>query len=327
MLSYILKRLLHMIPTLAVISVLVFVVIQLPPGDYVDSQLAKLDESDSQADIESAHQLRKQLGLDKPVWQQYVKWIGGFFVGDFGYSFEWRKPVVELIGERLALTVMLSFGTMIFVYIVAIPIGIYSARHQHSVGDYSFTAIGVLGLCIPNFILALLAMSVAVFVFGGSAGGLFSPEYRYVSWSFGKFLDLLEHLWVPVIVIGAAGTAGSIRVMRNNMLNTLREQYITTARAKGVSETKVVYKYALRVAVNPLITNLGMQLPQLISGSVIVAIVLGLPTTGPMFLKALQVQDMYLAGTFLMFLAVLLLIGNLISDVLLAVVDPRIRLE
>ena len=327
MLTYIFRRLLHMIPTLAVISVLVFIVIQLPPGDYVDSQLAQLAESDAQADIEAAQALRKQLGLDKPAWQQYFKWIGGFFVGDFGYSFEWRRPVVELIGERLLLTFALSFSSLLFIYILAIPIGIYSARHQHSVGDYAFSSLAVLGLCIPNFILALAAMFVVVFYFGGSAGGLFSPEYRFAPWSIAKFLDMLSHLWVPVIVIGAASMAGSMRVMRNSMLNVLREQYITAARAKGVSEFKVIYKYALRVAANPFITGLGMQLPRLISGSVIVAIVLGLPTTGPMFLKALKVQDMYLAGSFLMFLAILLLLGNLISDILLAISDSRIRLE
>lgn len=327
MLSYIFRRLLHMIPTLAVISVLVFIVIQLPPGDFVDALAAQLKESDSDLGEEAAEQLREQYGLNKPYWQQYFNWVGGFMVGDFGHSFEWRKPVVELIGERLALTVMLSFGSLAFIYIVAIPIGIYSARHQHSVGDYTFSSLSVLGLCIPNFILALVAMYIAVFYLGSSAGGLFSPEYRYAPWGIGKFLDLLGHLWIPVVVIGAAGTAGSMRVMRNSMLNVLREQYIITARAKGVSETKVVYKYALRVAANPFITGLGMQLPKLISGSVIAAIVLGLPTTGPMFLKALQVQDMYLAGTFLMFLAILLLVGNLLSDILLAVSDPRIRLE
>ncbi|MCD4823648.1 MAG: ABC transporter permease [Phycisphaerae bacterium] len=327
MLNYILRRLLHMIPTLIVISVLVFVIIQLPPGDFVDSLEAELQESDSVASKEAMEQLREQYGLDKPMWEQYFKWISGFVVGDFGYSFEWRRPVVELIGERLALTFALSFGSLVFIYLIAIPIGIYSARHQNSMGDYAFSSFAVLGLCIPNFVLALVAMFVVVFLLGGSAGGLFSPEYRFEPWSFGKFLNMLSHLWVPIIVVGAAGMAGSMRVMRNSMLNVLREQYITTARAKGVSEFKVVYKYALRVAANPFITGLGMQLPRLISGSVIVAIVLGLPTTGPMFLKSLQGQDMYLAGSFLMFLAILLLLGNLLSDILLAISDPRIRLE
>ncbi|MCD6365296.1 MAG: ABC transporter permease [Planctomycetes bacterium] len=325
--TYILRRLLHMIPTLVVISVLVFIVIQLPPGDFVTSQLAALAESDSQADMEVGAKIREQLGLDKPLWQQYFGWVGGFFVGDFGYSFEWRRPVIDLIGERLMLTFVLSFSTLLIIYLIAIPVGTYSACHQNSFGDYVFTSIGVLGLCIPNFILALVAMFVTVFLLGGSAGGMFSAEYRYAEWSVGKFIDLLKHLWVPVVVVGAAGTAGRIRVMRNSMLNVLREQYIMTARAKGLSENKVIYKYGLRIAINPLISGLGLQLPKLVSGSVIAAIVLGLPTTGPMFYKALMVQDMYLAGTFLMFLAVLLLLGNLMADILLAIADPRIRLE
>lgn len=324
--SYVLRRLLHMIPTLVVISVLVFVVIELPPGDFVDSHLAKLAESDSPVDKQAAEHLREQLGLTRAPWERYLQWMGGMLRGDFGYSFEWRRPVVELIGERLGLTFLLSFSTIAFIYAVAIPIGVYSARHQHTLGDYAFTAIGVIGLCIPSFILALLVMFVAVFYLGGSAGGLFSPQYRYAAWSFWKFVDLLKHIWVPVVVIGAAGTAGLIRIMRNSMLNVLREPYVTTARAKGLRERTVVYKYGLRVAINPLISNLGMQLPRMVSGAVIVAIVLGLPTTGPMFYKALMVQDMYLAGTFLMFLAILLLLGNLLADILLAVVDPRIRL-
>ena len=325
--SYVIRRLLHMIPTLVVISVLVFVVIELPPGDFVDSHLAKLAESDSPVDKQAAEQLREQLGLNRAPWQRYLQWMGGMLGGDFGYSFEWRRPVVELIGERLGLTFLLSFTTIAFIYAVAIPIGVYSARHQHTLGDHAFTALGVIGLCVPSFILALLAMFVTVFYLGGSAGGLFSPEYRYAPWGWSRFVDLLKHIWVPMVVIGAAGTAGLIRIMRNSMLNVLRQPYITTARAKGPREGTVVYKYGLRVAINPLISDLGMQLPRMVSGAVIVAIVLGLPTTGPMFYKALMVQDMYLAGTFLMFLAILLLLGNLLADILLAAVDPRIRLE
>ena len=316
-----------MIPTLAVISVLVFVIIQLPPGDYVDAEMARLAESGTQADQEAYVALRSQLGLDKPAWQRYFKWIGGFITGDFGYSFEWRKPVSELIGNQIGMTVVLSLSATLFIYAVSIPIGVYSARRQHSLGDYGFTALSVLGLCVPNFILALVAMFVAVFYLGSSAGGLFSPEFRYADWSWNRFVDLLGHLWVPILVIGAAGTASLIRVMRNSMLNVLREQYITTARAKGLPEYKVIYKYGLRVAINPLISSLGLHLPNLISGSVIVGIVLGLPIIGPMFYQALMVQDMYLAGAFLMFLAILLLLGNLLADILLALADPRIRLE
>ena len=327
MLTYIVRRLLRLIPTLFVISILTFVIIQLPPGDFFDSLQAQLAESESRADQQAFDALRAQYHLDKPLWQQYLYWIGGCVQGDFGYSFEWRRPVSELIGERLGLTFVMSLGSMLFMWVVAIPIGIYSAQNRLSVGDYSLTFLAFIGLCIPNFVVALVAMYASVFWFGGSAGGLFSQEFKYAAWSLAKVWDLLRHLWIPVVVIGAAGTATMMRLMRTSMLDVLDRPYITTARAKGLAERWVIYKYAVRVAINPMISIMGMQIPQLVSGSIIVAIVLGLPTTGPLFYRALETQDMYLAGTFLMLLAILLLLGNLLADILLALVDPRIRLE
>lgn len=327
MLTYVIRRLLRMIPTLIAISVMVFVIIQLPPGDFFDSLQAQLAESDSQADQEAFEALRRQYHLDKPMWQQYLYWVSGCIQGDFGYSFEWRRPVSELIAERLGLTFLMASGAMLFMWLVALPIGIYSARNRYSLGDYFWTFMAFIGLCVPGFIIALVAMYMSVFWFGGSAGGLFSPEYKYTAWSLGKVWDLLTHLWVPVVVIGAAGTAGLMRIMRTSMLDVLEEQYITTARAKGLAERWVIYKYAVRVAINPMISILGLQMPQLVSGSIIVAIVLGLPTTGPLFYRALETQDMYLAGTFLMLFAILLVLGNLMADILLAWADPRIRLE
>ena len=327
MLRYILRRLIRMVPTLIVISILTFIIIQLPPGDFFDSIQAQLAESESRAEQEAFDTLRKQYHLDQPLWKQYLYWVGGCLVGDFGYSFEWGRPVSELIGERLGLTFLMSFGALIFMWCVAIPIGIYSARNRLSFGDYALTFVAFIGLCVPGFLVALIAMHISVFWFGGSAGGLFSHAYQHAPWSLAKAWDLLTHLWVPVVVVGAAGTATLMRIMRTSMLDVLDEQYITTARAKGLAERWVIYKYAVRVAINPMISILGMQIPQLVSGSIIVAIVLGLPTTGPLFYRALETQDMYLAGTFLMLLAILLLLGNLLADILLALADPRIRFD
>lgn len=327
MLTFVVRRLLRLIPTLVVISILVFVIIQLPPGDFFDSLQAELAESDSQADQEAFEALRKQYHLDQPLWKQYVHWAAGCLKGDFGYSFEWRQPVAELIGERLGLTFLMAFSALVFMWLVALPIGIYTACHKGSFGDHLLTFFAFIGLCVPPFIIALVAMYVAVFKFGGSAGGLFSPDYKYAAWSLAKVWDLLKHIWVPAVVIGAAGTAGLMRIMRSSMLDVLNEQHITTARAKGLSERWVIYKYAVRVAINPMISILGLQLPRLVSGSIIVAIVLGLPTMGPLFYRALETQDMFLAGTFLMLMAILMLLGNLLADVLLAWVDPRIRLD
>jgi peptide/nickel transport system permease protein len=269
--------------------------------------------------------LRENYGLGQPLHVQYWKWISGVVVGDFGLSFQWNRPVSELLWDRLALTVILSATTIVFVWIVAFPVGVYSALNHYSFGDYFFTFLGFLGRAIPNFMLALFIMYFAFELFGVSTWGLFSQEYADAPWSLAKFLDLLQHLVVPVIVLGTAGTAGTIRVMRANLLDELSKQYVITARAKGLSRLKVVWKYPIRIALNPFISTVGWILPQLISGAAIVSVVLNLPTTGPLFLNALRTQDMYLAGSFLMMLSTLTVIGTLISDLLLAWVDPRIR--
>jgi peptide/nickel transport system permease protein len=327
MLHLIFHRILWMIPTLLVISVISFAIIQLPPGDYLTSYIAALEETGETVDAEQVEALRKRYNLDEPIYVQYVKWIGGLLRGDLGMSFEWNRPVKELIGERIMLTVIISIVTLLFTWAIAIPIGIYSAVKQYSWGDYTFTLLGFIGLATPNFLLALIFMYIGYSVFGASAGGLFSPAYQNAPWSMGKFMDLLGHLWIPVIVVGTAGTAGLIRVMRGNLLDELRKQYVITARAKGVPWLKLLLKYPVRVALNPLISTVGWVLPAIVSGSVITAVVLGLPTTGPLLLRALMNQDMYLAGTMVMMLSSLTVVGTLISDLLLLWLDPRIRYE
>ncbi len=325
MLRYLVQRLLLMIPTLLAISILTFVIIQLPPGDYLDTLISELRASGEAADIQKLEFLRKQYGLDQPVWRQYVIWLSGLLRGDLGYSFEYDRPVSQIIGERLLLTFVVSFGAILFTWIVAFPIGVYSATHQYSWGDHGLTFLGFLGLATPNFLLALVLMFVSFTWFGVSVGGLFSPDVQTAPWSWAKVVDLLEHLWIPVIVIGTAGTAGMIRRLRANLLDELRKQYVITARAKGLPPRRLLVKYPLRIALNPFISDIGNLLPQVISGSVIVSIVLSLPTTGPMLLRALRTQDMYLAGSFLMLLAGLTVIGVFLSDLALAALDPRIR--
>lgn len=327
MLFYITKRLFYMIPTLLIISLISFVLIQLPPGNFLDTYIAQLSETGEIVDEELMASLRKRYGLDQPIYLQYFIWIKGVLHGDFGRSFEWNKPVSKLIWDRLALTVMISLFSLIFTYVVAIPIGIYSATHQYSLADYTFTFTGFLGLATPNFLLALVLMFLFYKYFGLSVGGLFSPEFVEASWSWAKIVDMINHMWIPVIVIGTAGTCGLIRVMRGSLLDELRKQYVITARAKGVTERKLLFRYPVRVAINPIISTIGWTLPSIISGATITAIVLNLPTTGPMFFKALMGQDMYLAGSFILVLAVLTVIGTLISDILLVSLDPRIRYE
>jgi len=304
-----------------------FVVIQLPPGDFLTVRIQELrNRGDLSAEI-YAEQLRARYGLDKPIWMQYIIWITNFVKGDFGWSFYYEKPVSELIGERLALTITISVITLIFTWALAIPIGVYSATHQYSWGDNIFTFLGFIGLSVPSFLLGLLLMFISVFYFNQSVGGLFSPEYINAPWNFAKIIDLFRHLWIPVIIIGLSGTAGLIRIMRGNLLDILGQQYILTARAKGLKESIVIWKHAVRVAINPLISSLGMSLPGIISGESLVSIVLNLPTTGPLFLEALTRQDMFLAGSFLMFLTTALVAGNFIADLALAWADPRIRYE
>jgi peptide/nickel transport system permease protein len=325
MLRYLIQRLLLLIPTLLAISLLTFVIIQLPPGTYLDTLLAELREAGETADLQKLEFLRSQYGLDQPLWAQYWRWLRGLLRGDLGYSFEYDLPVSAIIGERLVLTMVVSFGAILLTWLVAFPIGVYSATHKYSWGDHGLTFLGFLGLATPNFLLALVLMFVSFRWFGVSIGGLFSPGMESAPWGLPKVLDLLAHLWIPVVVIGTSGTAGMIRRLRANLLDELKKPYVVTARAKGVPPGRLLVKYPLRIALNPFISDIGNLLPQVISGSVIVSIVMSLPTTGPMLLRALRTQDMYLAGSFLMLLAVLTVLGVFLSDLALAVLDPRIR--
>jgi len=327
MIAFIFRRLLIMIPTLFVISVISFVIIQLPPGDYLTTYIANLQETGEEVDQAVIESLRVRYGLDKPLPVQYFKWISGVVVGDFGQSFSLNKPVGELIWERLGLTVSIALVTLVFTWIIAIPIGIYSATHQYKLSDYFFTFVGFIGMATPAFLLALVLMYCSYRWFGTGVGGLFSDDFIDAPWSWAKLADLLKHLWVPVAVLAVGGTAGMIRVVRANLLDQLEMPYVVTARAKGLSERRLLVKYPVRVAINPVVSTIGWLLPQLVSGAVIVAMVLSLPTTGPMMLTALMEQDMYLAGSFVMLLSFLTVIGTLISDILLAWVDPRIRFE
>lgn len=326
MLSYIVKRVILMVPTMIGISIIAFLIIQLPPGDYLTSVLARMSDSGETVDPAEVARLRRIYGLDDPVLVQYWKWITGIILrGDFGYSFEWGRPVSELIWERMGATLAVSVVALLFVWAVSLPIGIYSAVRRHSIGDHLFTLLGFLGLAIPNFILALTLMYVSYKYFGQSVGGLYSPQFVGEPMSFAKFWDLLKHLWIPVVVIGTAGTASLIRILRANLTDELSKPYVVTARAKGLNEFDVVMKYPVRIALNPFVSAIGWVLPQLISGVTITAIVLNLPTAGPMLIRALVSQDMYLAGSFILLMGLLTLVGMLISDLLLAALDPRIR--
>ena len=327
MLLLILSRLFWIIPTLVIISIISFAIIQLPPGDYLTSYIAALAESGETVDEEQIEALRMRYALDQPVYVQYFRWIAGMLQGDMGMSFEWNRPVTDLIGERILLTTIISIVTLLVTWGIAVPIGIYSAVKQYSIGDYAVTFIGFIGLATPNFLLALVCMYIGYAVFGVSAGGLFSAAYQNAPWSLAKLWDLFSHIWIPVLVIGTSGTAGMIRVMRGNLLDELRKQYVLTARAKGVHRVKLILKYPVRIALNPMISTIGWVLPSIVSGATITAVVLGLPTTGPLLLRALMNQDMYLAGSMVMMLSLLTVIGTLISDLLLLWLDPRIRYE
>ncbi|MBO0664155.1 ABC transporter permease [Jiella sp. MQZ9-1] len=326
MIRYLAQRLMTMAMTLVAISVLVFTIIQLPPGDYLTSYIAEIEAQGEQVTADKIQFLREEYGLDKPVWQQYLVWVTGLAHGDLGYSFEYNQPVADVVGERMPLTLLLNAATVLFIYLVSFPIGIYSATHQYSWSDHGLSFLGFLGLATPNFLLALILLYLANVWFGTSVGGLMAPEYIDAPWSMAKLGSVLAHLWVPVVVIGTAGTAGMIRRLRANLLDELHRQYVVTARAKGLSERRILFKYPLRMALNPFIADLGSILPQIVSGSVIISAVMSLPTTGPMLLSSLRSQDMYLAGSFLMFLALLTVVGMFVSDLLLALLDPRIRL-
>lgn len=327
MIAYIVKRILGMIPTLIIISIITFIIIQLPPGDFVTTAQAEIAASGGGMDASAVEAMRIRYGLDKPMLVQYWRWVSGFPRGDFGYSLEWSAPVWDIIAGRLGWTLLLSGLALVFMWLVSIPIGIYSARNQYSLGDNVFSFFGFLGLSVPDFMLSLMWLVFATMTLGISASGLYSPQMVDAPWSFAKFLNLLNHLWPPVVIMGVVGTAELIRIMRGNLLDILNQQYVTTARSKGLVEKVVVQKYAVRMAINPMISVLGMQIPKMISSSIIVGFVLSIPTVGPIFLRALITQDMYLAGTILLLMTVMLLIGNFLADIALAWVDPRIRFE
>lgn len=326
MLNYVFRRLFVMIPTLFAISFITFVIIQLPPGDFLSTYIAELQSQGEAVDQNKITMLREMYGLDLPFHEKYLRWVWGLMQGDMGWSFEYELPVSDVVGERLLLSIVLSFTTILFTWAVAFPIGIYSATHRYSVMDHGLTFLGFLGLATPNFLLALVLLYMANVVFGTSIGGLMDPKYLDQPWSLGKVGSVLEHLIVPTIVIGTAGTAALIRRLRANLLDELNKPYVTTAKAKGLAPGRALVKYPLRMALNPFIADIGEILPQIVSGAAVVSMVLSLPTTGPMLLTALQSQDMYLAGSFLMFLAMLTVLGVLVSDIALAILDPRIRL-
>jgi peptide/nickel transport system permease protein len=325
LLRYILRRMFLMVPTLLITSALIFTVMELPPGDFFETYQSEMQAQGERADMSRVEFLKKEYHFDKPPVQRYFYWLGDFLRGDYGYSFEYQMPVREVIGDKLLLTIAISVLTILFTWAVAFPIGIYSATHQYSWGDYGLTLFGLLGLAMPHFLLALVVMYFANVWFGLSIGGLMAPEYLNQPLSWEKFGSILQHIWLPVVVIGMTGTGGMIRAVRANLLDELEKQYVTTARAKGLPPGRA--KYPFRMSLNFFVSDIGSVLPAVVSGAEIVAIVLSLPTTGPLLIRALQAQDMYLAGSFLMFLAMLTVIGVLISDIALAILDPRVRLQ
>lgn len=327
MFAYIIRRLFYAVLTIWAVSIVSFVIIQLPPGDYVTAYLAQLAVQGSTLGMSEAENLRAYYGLDRPMYYQYYLWLERMVQGDFGYSFEHQKPVKDVIGERLLLTMVLAFASVLFTWALAIPIGIFSAVRQYSIWDYIFTFLGFIGLAIPNFLLALLLMWVGFSVFGLSVGGLFSPNYITAPWSWGRVVDLLKHLWLPTIILGMAGTAQIMRITRANVLDELRKPYVVTARAKGLSGWRLVVKYPVRIALNPVISVTAYVWPYLVSGSVIVSVVLSLPTVGPILLRSLLSQDMFLAGSIILLIGLMTVVGTFISDLLLVWADPRIKLE
>jgi peptide/nickel transport system permease protein len=327
MITYIIRRLFYIVIMFWLLSVVSFTVIQLPPGNFLSSQIMRMEAEGSAVSDAQIASLKSYYGLDEPLLEQYRLWFWHFLHGDLGRSFQYDKPVTEMLSQRLPYSMALSLTSLVLVYLVAIPIGVYSATHQYNLLDYVFTLIGFVGMATPNFMLALILMYFFFKNFGISVGGLFSSEYVFAPWTIAKFANLLQHMIIPVIVIGTAGTAGLIRVMRSQMLDELGKQYVITARAKGLPENRLLVKYPVRVALNPIISTIGWQLPRLVSGETIVSVVLSLPKVGPLLLSALKSQDMYMAGSILMILTVLTLIGTLISDILLVIVDPRITFE
>jgi peptide/nickel transport system permease protein len=325
MITFVARRLLLALLTMWAITVLSFVIIQLPPGDFVDAYIARLSSTGSSVSMEEAQSLRKLYGLDQPYAVQYLKWMSRVVRGDFGESMEWQRPVSEVLGDRLWMTVFLSSAALILTWGLALPIGIYSAVRQYSIGDYVFTFLGFIGLAVPNFLLALIILYLSFRYFGANVGGLFSAEMELADWSWAKVLDLLWHLPLPALILAIAGTAQLIRIMRANLLDELRRPYVVTARAKGLSEMRVILKYPVRAALNPFASTLAYLFPYLVSGSIIISLVMSLPTVGPVLLSALIAQDMYLAGTIVLMLGALTVIGTFISDLVLMWIEPRIR--
>jgi peptide/nickel transport system permease protein len=327
MLRYLVHRLLIMIPTLIAISAIVFVIIQLPPGDYLTTYITELQAQGEAVSEDKIAFLRKQYGLGLPWYEQYFLWLVGLLQGNFGFSFEHNEPVVKVVGDVVWLSMIVASTTIVFSWVVAFPIGVYSATRQYSWGDYTLSFLGFLGLATPSFLLALVLMYFANVWLGISIGGLMDERYIGQPWTWAKVHSILEHLWVPVLVIGAANTAGMIRRLRANLLDELQKQYVVTGRAKGLPPRRLLLKYPLRVALNPFVADIGNILPQIVSSAAVVAVVMSLPTTGPLLIRALRSQDMYLAGFLLMCLATLTVIGVLLSDIALALLDPRIRLQ
>lgn len=326
MFQFFVRRSIAALLTVFAISVVSFIIIQLPPGDFLTSYVANLSAMGERVPTEVIESMRENYGLGEPIYIQYAKWMRGVLQGDFGQSMEWGVPVNTLIWDRIGLSILVGMSSILFVWVLAIPVGVYSATNQYSITDYTFTFLGFLGLAIPNFLLALVLMWVGWSVFGQNVGGLFSPEYKDAPWTLGKFLDLLNHLIIPMLIVGTAGTAGLLRTMRANMLDEISQPYVETARAKGLSERRLIWKYPVRVALNPFVSTVGYALPALVGAEIIVAVVLNLPTIGPLLLRALLSQDMFMAGAIVLIISVLTVLGTLISDVLLAVLDPRIRL-
>lgn len=328
MIRFVVGRFVYMILTMLAVSVVAFVLIQLPPGDFADSYANKRQQAGAPVTVQELNDMRRQLGIDQPWYVQYGSWITKIVTkGDMGYSWEWRRPVADVIAERLPLTLALAFSTLIFMYVVAIPIGIYSAVRQYSLTDHVFSTVGYVGLATPNFLLALILMFLGQKWFGQSVGGLFSPEYQDAPWSWGRFVNLMEHLWIPVIVLGTSGTAFLIRTVRASTLDELDKMYVMAARAGGLSPMRLLLKYPVRMALNPIVATLGWRLTFVISGAPIVGVVMSLPDTGPLFLQSLLNQDMYLAGGMVLIFCAFTIIGTFISDILLILVDPRIRMQ
>jgi peptide/nickel transport system permease protein len=325
MIRYIGKRLLAFIPTVFLISVVVYIVIQLPPGSWIDTYIAQLEATGQRVEPELVEALKYRYGIDEPIYVGYAKWVGGWFRLDFGRSFLWGMPALDLIKGQIGFTVVLSLSTLAFAYLLAIPIATYAATRQYSIGDNIATLLGFVGLSVPNFIFAFVLMYVFYKAFGLSPGGLLSPEFQDAPWTLAKLFDFFRHLWVPMIVVGTSGTASTIRVLRATLLDELGKDYIKVARAKGLGEGRVVVRHALRIAVNPIVSRIIWELPGIISGSTITATVLSLPVLGGILLASLQNQDMYVAGTIILFQSMLVVVGALLSDILLAAIDPRIR--